>query len=248
MPTDSADGPGEKPRSGVGGVVRSVWASFETGPLRLPFVSLYLVVSWIIFLAYAEPGTWIYETPAEDLRRWLYWIPDLVENTPAALLAMVTAPWVHRTAIQLAFVTFGLLLFGTRLELREGTLRTVAIFYGSTTIAAILAGAALHIIYPSIIDTRALDIAWTRSWGGGSAGVFGVIGALIGRARNPWPLIGLVVAWETAFALFVYRDYVPAFHAPAFFVGFAATRWLLPGSRDETARSLLTGARWGDRS
>jgi membrane associated rhomboid family serine protease len=222
---------------------RRVGASFKAGPMAAPFVAIYLIVSWLIFLWFAEPGNWVYETPGDELSTWLYAIPDLIHDTPAALFTMVTAPWVHRTAVQLAFVTFGMLIFGTRLEHREGTIRAAAIFFATTAFGAITAGLLLHFIYPDMFQTRALDVAWDRTWGGGSAGTFGVIGALIGRARNPWPLIGLVALWEGGFALFVYQDYVPAFHIPAFIAGYVATRFLIPGKRDESALTLVTGMR-----
>ncbi len=231
------------PVAGIRSLGRRVASSFAGGPLAAPFITFYLLASWVIFLLHAEPGAWVYETPADELSAWLYNIPDLVDDTGAAVAAIVTAPWVHRTAVQLVFVTIGLLVFGTRLEYREGPIRTAGIFFATTAAAAITAGVVLHIIYPGMLDFGFLETAWNRTWGGGSAGLFGVIGALIGRARRPLPLLGLVLLWEAAFTVFVYQDYVPAFHLPALLAGFVATRYVLPGSRDETAMSLLTGAR-----
>lgn len=225
---------------GEGSLLRRVASSFAAGPLSAPFVTVYIVASWLIFLPQAEPaGSWGYETPGDELATWLYAIPDLYEDTGAALLAMVTAPWVHRSTVQLVFVSMALLIFGTRLEHREGTARTAIIFFSATTIAAVTAAALLHLVYPDVIQTSALDTAWERTWGGGSAGTFGVIGALVGRAQRPWPLIGLVVLWEGSFALLVYQDYVPALHIPAFICGFVATRYLFRGPRNETSSSLL---------
>jgi hypothetical protein len=240
IPAPGPDTGGARPAATA---AKQLWASLLAGPLQAPFVVVYLLVSWVIFLSLAQPGSWFYETDGEALRPWLYAIPDLAQDVPATLSAVATAPWVHITGVQMVFVTLGLLVFGARLEFREGTLKTVAIFFATTAIGACAAGLLLHVIYPGFASSEAFETAWERTWGGGSAGAFGVVGALVGRARSPLPLIGAVLAWEASFALLLFRDFVPAFHIPAFFAGFAATRYLLPGPRDESVYTILTGAR-----
>jgi hypothetical protein len=187
----------------------------------------YLVVSWVLFLPAARPvpGNYVIDTARVD--RFLYHIPDLGRNVPKALGSLLTAPWLNHNLVQLVYVSALLLLFGGQFEVREGTGRTVAIFFGTTFMAAVVAGLLLEVMYPAVWDTPFLQHAWERTWSGGSAGSFGLMGALAARARVPWPLLGLFVLWEVNVVWWYLREYTPAFHLPALMIGFLLARYVL---------------------
>jgi len=85
-----------------------------------PFLFVYLIVSWALFLPQARPvpGNWVIDT--DRVRPWLYDIPNLSQNFPRFLQSMVTATWLNHNVVQLAYVTFLLLVVGVRFEAREG--------------------------------------------------------------------------------------------------------------------------------
>jgi hypothetical protein len=194
-------------------------------------VPAYLAVSWALFLPAAEPAPGNVVIDTERVRPFLFAIPDLTENLARALVAMATVPWLNHNLVQLAYVTVLLLLVGVPFEAREGTLRTVALFFGTTVAGALVAGALLHALYPEVWSGPFADRAWERTWSGGSAGAFGLIGATAARARVPWPMLALVVLWEAALVWLYLREYTPAFHLSALAVGFAVARYVLPPRR-----------------
>lgn len=209
------DGPG-RPRTG--------WRR----PRQVPFALLYLVVSWAVFLPLAEPVAGNYAVDLDRIRPFLFRIPDVGRDPVGTLVALTTAPWLNHNLVQLVYVTALMLLFGQAFEAREGTARTVALFFGTSVAGALAAALLLHALYPTVWDTAFAERAWNRTWSGGSAGCFGLMGALAARARRPWPLLAVFALWEANVVFWYLREYTPAFHLPALLAGFLATRYLIP--------------------
>ncbi len=213
---------------------------------RSPAVVIYILISVVFFLPTARriPGNYV--TDQDRVEHLLFAIPDLSERFFLALRSLFTAPFFNHNAVQLVYVIALLLLFGIPFEFHEGTVRTIAIFFATSFAGALAAGTILHLIYPALIDTPFLQQAWERSWSGGSAGCFGLMGALAARAPRPWPLLGMFVTWEVAVVTFYLREYTPAFHMSALFAGFVLARFVIrPGATPrstepaEQARSRL---------
>lgn len=196
-----------------------------------PFTLMYTVVAWVLFVPAAELRNGVYWIDEDEVGHLLFHIPDLTNRPLHAVRSIVTAPWLNHDSIQLVYVTILLLLFGIVFELREGTVRMVAIFFGTTFVSAVFGGFLLHAIYPHPLGSPFFENAWLRSWSGGSAGCFGLLGALASRARRPLPLIAIFVAWECGVWWFNLRNYTSVFHLTALATGFAATRWLFPPIR-----------------
>ena len=215
------------------------WPGWRRVWRAAPFVPAYLTVSWVLFLPAAKPAPGNVVIDTERLRPFLFAIPDLTENPVRALTALATVPWLNHNLVQLAYVTVLLLLVGVPFEAREGTLRTVLLFFGTTLAGAVAAGALLHILYPEVWGGPFADRAWARTWSGGSAGAFGLIGATAARARVPWPMLALAVVWEASLVWLYLREYTPAFHLSALAVGFVVTCYgLPPRHRDGAARAV----------
>lgn len=212
------------------------WRGWKRLPLAAPFVLGYLAVTWALFLLtarYSATGPYAGKFAIDEARfdALLYHIPDLSRDLPRALGSLVTAPFLNHDHVQLVYVTILLLLFGVVFEAREGTRRTLALFFGTTLAGAIVAGGLLHLIYPAILDLPILATAWSRTWSGGSAACFGLMGALAARARVPWPLLGLFALWEINVAVWYLRSYTPAFHLTALVTGFLVMRYVLMRAR-----------------
>jgi MFS transporter, UMF1 family len=194
---------------------------------RFPAHALYLASTTAVFVAFvrlyggrAENAPPIFDT------LFVYHIPQLFTNVPLTLLHFVTGVWVNWHIVQLVYVWVLLLLFGVWFEVREGTRRAVLVFYASSIAAGVLAGALLHVLR-QVGDAPWIDAAWTGGWTGGSAGAFGLMGAVAARARRPWLLLGLFAAWELNVAYWWLKSYTPAFHLIAMATGFVLARFVL---------------------
>ena len=194
---------------------------------RAPAVVTYLVMCVILFVPTARrvPGNVSIDT--ERLDRFLYHIPDLSQDFPLALRSLLTGPFLNHNLVQLIYVALLLGMFAVPFEAHEGARQTTLIFFTTSFVAALFAGTSLHLIYPEVLDNAFLEHAWERTWSGGSAGCFGLMGAMAARARTPWPLLGLFAAWEVTVVVAYLREYTPAFHLTALLTGFALARWVV---------------------
>lgn len=214
------------------------WRGWSRMPLMAPFAFIYMAVSWVLFVPAAEQRNGKYWIDEEAVGHLLYHVPDLSQDFPKAMRSLLTAPWLNHDSLQLVYVTALLLMFGVVFEIREGTLRTVMVFFGTTFFSAVAGGAILHGIYPELWDTLALENAWQRSWSGGSVGCFGLMGALAGHARRPILLLSIFVLWEAFLWWVNLRNYTSVFHLSALAAGFVTSRYLLPPRhRDDAAHA-----------
>jgi membrane associated rhomboid family serine protease len=203
------------------------WRGLRRLPLAAPFCLLYLALSWALFLPQARWNESDYVIDVVRMHDLLFFIPDLRDQPIGVLESLVTAPFLNHNRIQLVYVTVLLLVFGLVFEAREGSGRTMLIFFGCTYAAALIAGLLHLALYPQLLDTALLKAAGERTYSGGSAGCFGLLGAIAARARFPWLVLGLVVGWEMAVWLGYLRNYTPAFHLTALILGFLAMRYLV---------------------
>lgn len=207
------------------------WRGWKRLPMLAPFVPIHLVAAWVLFVPAAEYRNGNYWIDEDAVGHLLFQIPDLTARPLEAIRSLITAPWLNHDAIQLVYVTALLLLFGIIFELREGTVRMIVVFFGTTFVAAIGGGFLLHLIYPHVWDTDFFETAWNRTWSGGSAGCFGVMGALAARARRPALLLGIFITWECFIWWVNLRNYASVFHFSAMATGYVAARWLFPPIR-----------------
>jgi membrane associated rhomboid family serine protease len=216
-----------------------VRAWFRERPLRpaeTPFVALYLVVSWAIYLPLVRPRGGRFSVdkgPFEDL---LYAIPDLSEDRLGVLRSLAASPFLNHNLLQLLYVTSLLFLFGAAVERDLGARRTALFFFGTTLAGAIVAGLLLHLIYPDLSARPIFVRAWEKTWSGGSAGCFGLMGVLAARSPRPGRLLVLFVAWELVVLLAYLRNYTSAFHLIALATGFLVTRYLPLVGREAEGR------------
>lgn len=187
---------------------------------------IYLFLTVVIFIPFASPVPGNYVIDLDIFGPYLYEIGDLSDDPLMALRSILTALFINHNAVQLVYVAALLILFGVPIEAHEGTAAAIVIFFATSIIAALVASLILHLIYPTIIDNPFLEHAWGRTWGGGSAGCFGFMGAISARARKPWVLLALFAAWETAVVTLYLREYTPAFHITALVTGFLIVRYL----------------------
>jgi hypothetical protein len=117
--------------------------------------------------------------------------------------------------------------FGVAVERRLGIVMALALFWGTSTVAALGAGLILHLLYPVFSDFHAIDEAWHRLFNGGSAGGIGLMGALAAITRWPWQAfwVAMFVVWEGGFWFIQLQNFTPTFHLMAFPTGYAVAWW-----------------------
>ncbi|PSG96789.1 hypothetical protein BRD56_08375 [Thermoplasmatales archaeon SW_10_69_26] len=208
---------------------RRAWPGLPEALLRAPATLGYLAVGWSVFLAWGEQTRDGFGLDQRAVEPFLYEIPDLTRAPLEAALSLATAPFLNHDLVQFVYVTALLALFGLAVEVREGTGRAAAVFLASGLAGAIAAGVLLHALVAALPDVAFFEEAWRRTWSGGSAGAFGLMGALASRARASWPLLGFFVFWEANVGWFYLQSYTPAFHLTALAVGFwIGRRWTPP--------------------
>jgi hypothetical protein len=206
-------------------------------PRELPAIALwYLVLIWSIFLVVAAID---FRGRREVADPYGYSIADLAENFPRALASLPIAPFVNVGVLQLLYVTAILAVISPRLVEREGPALPAVVFMGTSLFAGIAAGLALHAIDGHVMSHPILDEGWERSWNGGSAGCYGLVGFLAAGARRPWLMLGLIGAWEIGLTGIHLHSYTPAFHVSALAAGFVMGR-LLPTRRAAPAPVAVT--------
>ncbi len=167
------------------------WKTCLTKVAAVPVSLLYIVVTWALFLPLAHKGEGKYDIDLEKVNPFVYRIPDLSTDFPRAVRSLASAPFLNHDSVQLVYITILVLLFGVIFEAREGSRRTVLFFVIGLVAGAFGAGILLHLVYPEITTAPMYAYAWERTWSGGSAGCFGVMGALAARSRRSVALPGV---------------------------------------------------------
>jgi hypothetical protein len=163
--------------------------------------------------------------------RFAYHIPHLTENPLRAVGSLATAPFFNHDWDQILYSTSLLALFGLAVELQNGARLTAAAFAGSQLLAALVAGAALHLIYPEVSAAATFEDAWDRAYSGASAGALGLNGVFAAQRRWPRAVLAGFVLWELLGWWFYLRNFTPVFHLTALGAGFAGARYLWPRLR-----------------
>jgi len=221
--------PGQSPLSPYvswGQVGGRTWPAWYRIPLRAPATLTYLAAAWVLFSRLRPRG--IEPLDTERYEAFLFEIPELSQAPIEAAGSLLTAPFLNHAPLQLGYVTVLLVLFGIAFEVHEGSLRASLVFMGSGLAGALVAGVLLHGLIAVFPGSEFLTFAWERTWSGGSAGAFGIMGGLAARARRPWPLFAFFVFWELNVGAWYLRSFTPAFHLTALATGFALKRWRLP--------------------
>jgi hypothetical protein len=204
--------------------------------LPTPAVAVYVIGSSMLFFAFGpRSGPTVADAPQWWWDLFAYRAEDLVHDIPLTLLHFATSVWANVHWLQYLYVTALLVTFGMWFERHEGSARTAAVFYATSIVSGIVAGAALLVLEASTGSAWWANEA-DRVWVGGSAGAYGLLGAIAARARQPAFLLALFVAWEIGLAAVYLHRATPLFHVTALVVGFAMARsWPFRRPRDAAA-------------
>jgi hypothetical protein len=189
---------------------------------RAFFVVTFLSSAWLIFLVLVRSNGWIPSAVRPHIGFvWNEWGSNPFEAFYMANVGLV----VQHSWGQIVYISLLLLAIGIRYEMREGTVRTLLMFYG-----ACLSGVAVLSV---VILTTWVNgpHGWNHhlastSWSGASVGCFGLLGATIATSRNPWPLLAVWATYEGAVEWILVPGLAVTMHIAGFVFGFAASRWI----------------------
>ncbi len=186
-------------------------------------------MAWTVYWSVAYRDNGPLAADGSYIDRLLFHIPELTESLWSALRSALPAVFLHHDTVQLLYVSSLLLLFGVIFEVREGSAKAIAVFFGASFAGTLVAGTLLHLIYPDVLNSPGLASALERGWGGGSVGCFGLIGAMAARARSPWLLLGFFVVMELCIAGWSLAAFTPVMHFAGLLIGFLIASWWRPG-------------------
>lgn len=196
-------------------------------PLRFPAHAFYLAVTTVVYAFYvAAYGGRSENAPALFQTLFVYHIRDLFAAPHLTLLHFATGIWINWHIVQLVYVWVLMLLFGIWFEIREGTRRAILVFYATSITAGLVAGVLGHLLHATV-EAAWIDRMWTQGWTGGSAGAFGLMGAVAARARRPWLVMAGFSFWELNVAYWWLKSFTPVFHVTAMIAGFLLARFVL---------------------
>ena len=183
------------------------WCAVDGRPLRplelllsRKFSILYLAVIWVLWLGLVPGGKFdCIEFGGRLGCVGGLWPEEIISKPLKFLFSLVVAPWFHHDGGEhIFFVTcFGFMIFVQSFEVREGSVKTFLIFFTSIAFAGILVALAMNMgdmLWP---DNEIINQGMGRSWIGGSAGFFGIIGASAHQSNSRWLVILIAVIFET---------------------------------------------------
>ena len=165
--------------------------------LSRKFTFSYLILIWVFWLSdMTGPPNDCYITGGGYSCIAGIWPGDLVDAPIRFFTSLLIIPFFHHDTPHIMFVTMSFLVFVQSFEAREGAIRTYVLFMICLSLTAIGVSIGMHIgelIYP---DSEFIRSGFARNWNGGSAGMFGIIGASSHQARKAWLVPTIAIVFE----------------------------------------------------
>lgn len=198
-------------------------------------IPILLIPSWASWL--------LMDREDGDLDHLLYfYAPDMIER-PWRLIPNVTVtPLVNTQNDQVVLVSVLIVVFGGLVERRLGLWRALAVFWATSSAAALLGGALFHLLEPWFGDFEVVASVRERVYNGASAGGYGLMGAFAATTKHLRWWAAVFVVWEPAFWFVIAQalEFTPTFHVIAFLTGVLLVRTVffarLQQHRQERAR------------
>jgi len=125
------------------------------------------------------------------------WPKDILRSPLRFISAILIGPIFHNSTEHILFITGTFLWLVQSFEVRVGAIRTFILFLICTAIAATLVSAGMVIAGHFWPKDPNLISGFSRTWMGGSAGLFGIIGASSHQSRRIWVVPAIAITFET---------------------------------------------------
>jgi hypothetical protein len=181
-------------------------------------IPLLLIPSWMFwFLIEREDD--------ETDHLLFFYMPDLVERPLRLIPNLTLTPFVNTENDQIVLITVLIAVFGTLVERRLGLIAALAVFWGTSSVAAIGGAVLFHLLHPLVPEFGPIASGAERVFNGASAGGYGLMGAFAATTRRPFLWLAIFAAWEPTFWWLVDAlEFTPVFHVVAFATGIFMVR------------------------
>ena len=162
------------------------------------FTIFYLAVVWfyVLLIDEAIEGNGFYNLRliSEDIARM---DPnELTSNPLIFLLSLLISPFAHWDTVHAMYVTAGIMFFLQSFEAHNNWKSAAIIFIGTSALTSILMAIFYNVGFSTNPDIELFSYVMSRSFRGGSIGMFGALGALAYHAKKPQFLLILVFLFE----------------------------------------------------
>jgi len=192
------------------------------------FTIFYLAIIWfyVILIHEAPEGELFYNLRliSEDIARM---DPnELTDNPLIFLFSLFISPFAHWGKVHAMYVTAGIIFFLQSFEAHNNWKIAAIFFIGTSALTSIFMAIFYNIGFAINPDIELFSYVMSRSFRGGSIGMFGALGALAYHAKKPqFPLI-LVFLFE----VWNYNNYgtdaaISIGHATSTLIGWFSWRW-----------------------
>jgi hypothetical protein len=150
------------------------------------------------------------------------WMLKMYTEPINFVFSMFTATLFHNGLDHILFVTIiGFIFIAQSFEAHNSSLATLFLFFSSFAFVGILMGFIINWGYSNWPEIDYYTFAVERSWMGGSAGFFGIFGALSHNCRKKWLIPFIVILFESInFFILSIDPQISTGHMIATFFGF----------------------------
>ena len=188
----------------------------------------YLVIVWIYVMLIDEAleGSLFYDLRIISEKIARMDPNELTTNPLIFLFSLLISPFAHWDTVHAMYVTAGIMFFLQSFEAHNNWKSAAIIFIGTSALTSILMAIFYNVGFALYPDIELFSYVMSRSFRGGSIGMFGALGALAYHAKKPqFPLI-LVFLFE----VWNYTSYgtdaaISIGHASSTLIGLISWKW-----------------------
>lgn len=126
------------------------------------------------------------------------WIDTMISDPMSFFLSLFTAPWFHNGIDHILLVTIaGFLIIVPSFEVHYGPVATAILFFFLVVITTTFIGGCFNLANIWWPENEFVSFVYGRNWMGGSAGFYGIYGALLQKSKKPLTGLLIVACWET---------------------------------------------------
>ena len=192
------------------------------------FTITYLVIVWIyvILIDEALEGNMFYDMRIISDQIARMDPNELTSNPLIFLFSLFISPFAHWDKVHAIYVTAGIMFFLQSFEAHNNWKSAAIIFIGTSALTSIIMAIFYNVGFTINPDVELFSNVMSRSFRGGSIGMFGALGALAYHAKKPqFPLI-LVFLFE----VWNYTSYgtdaaISIGHATSTLIGLLIWKW-----------------------
>ena len=162
------------------------------------FTITYLLIIWayVILIDEAPEGDIFYNLRIISEQFARMDSNELTSNPLVFLLSLLLAPFAHWDTVHAIYVSAGIMFFLQSFEAHNNWKKAAIIFIGTSALTSLIMAIFYNVGFAINPDVELFSRVMSRSFRGGSIGMFGALGALAYHARKPHVLLLLVLLFE----------------------------------------------------